>query len=198
MKKVLFLGAHADDIELGCGATIHKHRADWQMRAWVFSDCNPQGYPLVAAAERALGRLGIRRVGFSGLPTRYFAEHRQLIWESCAELARDFDPDCVFVNSDGDAHQDHRSLCEEALRKTFRCSIVSYDPVASAHCCNTHETVAEADVAAKLEALAHYAIYRDKPYFDPEYVRARLRVSGQAADTRYAEAFCIKRLVDGL
>lgn len=194
-KRVLFLGCHCDDIELGCGATIWKHRKDWQTFGAVFSHVNPQGLDLAGSTKLALPTCSPRCYEF---PVRRFHEFRQQIWETCETLSNMINPDIVFVHGPNDSHQDHQVLYDEAMRKTFKCSIICYYPGPHTSIPNYYEAVDQEAVDNKLEMLAQYTMYQDKPYFDPEYVKASLRVHGIQTGTQYAEAFSIERLIGGL
>lgn len=196
MKRVLFLGAHCDDIELGCGGTIHKHREDWEMHAAVFSVINPARQPVLACCRAAMNPF-IPDLTIYNYTTREFAKERNSIWERCDQLAQKIQPDLVFTNGPHDTHQDHKALFDEVMRKTFKCSIACYYTFTSTSRPNYYELLDSADVDAKLKMLREYEMYQDKPYFHTSYVTNRLAVNGYEIghETKYAEAFEIERLI---
>src|SRR5271156_5000768 len=118
---VLCLGAHCDDIEIGCGGTLlHLKNAfpDLQFHWVVFSATGPRGQEAAKAAE--LFTSGCKkeivlkdfRDGFlpysGGKAKEYFEEMKSQV-----------NPDLIFTHWNGDAHQDHR-LISELTWNTFR------------------------------------------------------------------------------
>jgi len=198
-KKVLFLGAHPDDIELGCGALL-AHIADKaELLCVTLSDNqnNPKLKNLVDEHYASMAILGVpkRRVVLGKFETRNFPRDRQE--ETLYELSREHRPDLVFVHSTADIHQDHRVVTEEALRAFRGVSVLGFDVFRSSYGFFPHflVEVEEQDVERKLNALAAYETYADKYYFDPEVVRAALVRNGALAERPYAEGFDILRIV---
>jgi N-acetylglucosamine malate deacetylase 1 len=119
-KRLLFLGAHPDDIELGCGALIHNVGEKSEMLCVTLSDNqkNPLLRNVVDEHYRSMGVLGVPResVVLRDFSTRLFHDARQEILEYFLKLRRDFKPDIIFVHSKQDIHQDHNTMTDEALR----------------------------------------------------------------------------------
>ena len=86
--KVLFLGSHCDDIELGCGGTIFKHRNDWQITCAVFmTEGSHINYPnLSRHSKDALNILEVKDVRHFNFPVNKHWNHRQKIWEELHAL----------------------------------------------------------------------------------------------------------------
>jgi LmbE family N-acetylglucosaminyl deacetylase len=109
--KVLFLGAHCDDIEIGCGGTILR-LAEWypnlDMR-WMILSSNEERR---REAQKSAARFGMADPGkdlrIESFRDGYLpyegAEVKQAIHDQC----RDFPPDIVFTHYRNDRHQDHR------------------------------------------------------------------------------------------
>jgi len=197
--KVAFFGCHCDDIELGCGATIHKHREDWDVICCVLSSLNPRGERLDKISKVSLSSLGATDVICCDLPTRNFASYRQKVWEIFHVVEKAIRPSMVFVNST-DGHPDHAVVSAVSRRRVFSQSIVEYFPAPplfpDVDCeANYYEEVNRINFEAKLTALSMYSCYQDKAYFAPENVIAQLRVSGMRIGREFAEAFRITRLV---
>ena len=93
--QVLFLGCHCDDIELGCGATIHKHRNDWEMHASVLCSHGRRDDALEVIkhiAEKSLNSLGIQNLHFNHFHPDSFHQERQDIWRHLQYLKKHINP----------------------------------------------------------------------------------------------------------
>jgi LmbE family N-acetylglucosaminyl deacetylase len=200
-KKILFLGAHPDDIELGCGALLGHIAGKAELLCVTLSDNqnNPKLKSLVEEHYASMAILGVprERVLVKSFETRNFPRDRQEILEYLYELSREHRPDLVFVHSSADIHQDHRVVTEEALRAFRGVSVLGFDVFRSSYGFFPHFLVGveEQDVERKLSALAAYETYADKYYFDPEVMRATLVRNGALAERPYAEGFDILRIV---
>lgn len=200
-KRICFLGAHPDDIEIGAGALISNLAGRAEVLCVTLSDNqqNPALHNVVAEHHNSMEVLGVppqnRIVG--EFVTRNFPQARQEILEFLFKLNQDFQPDIVFVHSKNDIHQDHNALTDETLRAFRGITVLGFDVIRSSYGFFPHFLVAvtEQDVTRKIEALSQYTTYRDKYYFDAELTRAILVRNGAFADTRYAEGFDILRIV---
>ena len=200
-KKVLFLGAHPDDIELGCGAVLSNISGKAEVHCVTLSDNrkNPELKDLVDEHYASMAILGQprNRVVVRNFETRNFPRDRQQILEYLYELGNQHRPDLVFVHSPADIHQDHRVVTEEALRAFRGVTLLGFDVFRSSYGFFPQflVEVEEQDVERKLNALAAYETYADKYYFDPELIRATLLRLGALAERPYAEGFDILRIV---
>jgi LmbE family N-acetylglucosaminyl deacetylase len=200
-KRVLFLGAHPDDIELGCGALVHNIAASSELLCVTLSDNqkNPLLGKVVEEHHRSMARLGVAGANLRLGPftTRLFHEARQEILEFFLKLRADFAPDIIFVHSKADMHQDHNTMTQEALRAFRGITLLGFDVVRSSHDFfpDFLVEVNEEDVAAKIEALSQYETYRDKYYFNRELTRAIMLRHGALAERQFAEGFDILRIV---
>lgn len=200
-KRVLFLGAHPDDIELGCGALIHHIRDLSEVTCVTLSQNqkNPELQHVVEEQRKSLGILGVQASGirYGSFDTRVFPQARQEILEYFLSLRAELRPDVIFVHSDQDVHQDHLTMTQEALRAFRGVTLLGFDVVRSSYGFFPHFLVEvdETDVTAKIEALAQYATYRDKYYFNSELTRSIMIRHGALAERAFAEGFDILRIV---
>ncbi|MEJ5223619.1 MAG: PIG-L family deacetylase [Anaerolineales bacterium] len=200
-KRVLFLGAHPDDIELGCGALLHKIAPITEVLCVTLSDNqkNPLLSNIVREHYDSMAVLGVPRekIILGPFTTRVFPQDRQEILEYFLKLRRDFDPDLIFVHSKQDVHQDHNTMTEEALRAFRGITVLGFDVVRSSYGFFPHflVEVSEEDVNKKIEALACYETYRDKYYFNSELTRSIMVRHGALAERPFAEGFDILRIV---
>jgi LmbE family N-acetylglucosaminyl deacetylase len=200
-QRILFLGAHPDDIELGCGALIAHVVGHVDLRCVTLSDNqkNPVLVNLVEEHYRSMSVLGVQKdqIILQNFETRNFPRDRQAILEFLYDLNGEFKPDIVFTHTQSDIHQDHSVARVEALR-TFRgVSVLGYDVLRSSYGFFPHflVEVTEADVKKKIDALAEYKTYGEKYYFDPEIIRSTSIRHGALAERPYAEGFDILRIV---
>lgn len=200
-KRTLFLGAHPDDIELGCGALIHHISPISDVLCVTLSDNqkNPLLNNVVDEHYRSMEVLGVPKdkVILGDFTTRIFHDSRQDILEYFLKLRKDFNPDIIFVHSKQDIHQDHNAMTDEALRAYRGITVLGFDVVRSSYGFFPHFLVEvnEADVNAKLNALAQYKTYQDKYYFDRDVLRATMIRHGTLAECSFAEGFDILRIV---
>lgn len=200
-KRVLFIGAHPDDIELGCGALIHQIAPQTDILCVTLSDNqkNPLLTSLVEEHYRSMEILGVKRENavLGPFTTRIFPDSRQEILEYFLKLRREFNPDLIFVHSKADVHQDHNTITEEALRAFRGITVLGFDVVRSSYGFFPHfiVEVSEESVNKKIEALSQYETYRDKYYFNSELTRSIMVRHGALGEVPFAEGFDILRIV---
>lgn len=200
-KRVLFLGAHPDDIELGCGALIHQIVKKTDVLCVTLSDNqkNPDLQNVKIEHIKSMKVLGVpeERVIFGPFITRIFQDSRQEILEYFLKLRKDFKPDLIFVHSKQDVHQDHNTMTDEALRAFRGITVLGFDVVRSSYGFFPHflVEVTEEDVSKKIEALTQYKTYQDRYYFNSELTRSIMVRHGALAEVPFAEGFDILRIV---
>jgi len=200
-QRVLFLGAHPDDIELGCGALIHHIARMSDVLCVTLSDNqkNPLLKNVVEEHYKAMAVLGVTKdkVILGQFTTRIFQDARQDILEYFLKLRNDFKPDIIFVHSKQDVHQDHNTMTDESLRAFRGITLLGFDVVRSSYGFfpNFLVEVSEEDVNAKIEALSQYETYRDKYYFNSELTRSIMVRHGALSEVPFAEGFDILRIV---
>jgi LmbE family N-acetylglucosaminyl deacetylase len=200
-KRVLFLGAHPDDIELGCGALLHHIIKQTDVLCVTLSDNqkNPDLENVKAEHYQAMAVLGVPedQIIFGPFITRVFPDARQEILEYFLSLRKDFQPDLIFVHSKQDVHQDHLTMTDEALRAFRGITVLGFDVVRSSYGFFPHflVEVTEEDVNKKIEALSKYETYRDRYYFNSELTRSIMVRHGALAECPFAEGFDILRIV---
>ena len=200
-KRVLCLGAHPDDIELGAGAFLHHILPENEVLCVTLSDnqMNPALNNIVDEHYASFEKLGLCKdnVIVEKFETRKFPEQRQEVLEYLLRLRREYKPDLILTHTRSDIHQDHNVVTEESLRAYRGTTVLGFDVVRSSYGFFPHFLVGvtEADVEAKLAALSEYKTYHDKYYFDPALLRATMVRHGALAEKPYAEGFDILRIV---
>jgi len=200
-KRVLFLGAHPDDIELGCGALLNYIVKQTEVLCVTLSDnqSNPHLKNVKDEHYKSMSVLGVTKenIILGPFTTRVFPNSRQDILEYFLKLRKDFGPDLIFVHSKQDVHQDHNTMTDEALRAFRGITVLGFDVVRSSYGFFPHflVEVTEEDVNKKIEALSQYETYRDRYYFNSELTRSIMVRHGALAERPFAEGFDILRIV---
>lgn len=205
MKRVLALGAHSDDIEIGCGGTLLKLTEDHPALevTWVvFSGGGVRVREAKASATAFLQRAGRKRVIVKTFRGSFFPFQGEAIKEFF-ETLKQYQPDVVFTHYRDDRHQDHRVLSDLAWN-TFRSHVIleyeipKYDgdfgvpnvfvPVSREHCLRKTELL-----------LKHFRSQSNKHWFTEELFLATPRIRGMECDspTSYAEAFYSRKILLG-
>ena len=119
---VLFLGAHCDDVEIGCGGTmlrLREERPDLKLFWATFTGNDVRRRESLASAERFLGPGEAARVRFHGFRDGFLPYLGDEVKDAFESLKRDVTPDLVFTHHRLDRHQDHR-LVSELTWNTWR------------------------------------------------------------------------------
>lgn len=202
--RVLCLGAHPDDIEIGAGATL----LGWLEAGvaldvhWaVLSGTHERAVEARQSAEAFLARAARVNIELCAFADGEFPAQRMEIKRYYEALKGRICPDLILTHHRDDAHQDHR-LVSELTRNTFRdhltleYEIPKWDGDLGRP--NLYIPASEAAIARKIALLmSHFATQRSKDWFDAETFRglARLRGMECRAPERYAEAFHVRKLV---
>lgn len=202
--KVLCLGAHADDIEIGCGGTLLtllERHANLAVRWIVFSADETRAREARASAEAFLAGAADRTIEVRNHRDGYFPYQGTTIKDEFEALKREFQPDLVFTHYRHDGHQDHRLLCDLTWN-TFRNHLIleyeipKYDGDLGSP--NLFVALSESICARKVQTiLDEFASQRQRQWFDEETFLALLRLRGMEANspTRFAEGFHCRKAV---
>jgi LmbE family N-acetylglucosaminyl deacetylase len=202
LGHVLCLGAHADDIEVGCSGTVLRLLDAEPAPAvtWiVFSGEGDREREALESAHALLGRARTKDVQVHGFRDGYFPSQTEAIKDCFERLKRTVVPDLVLTHQRGDLHQDHRVVAELTWN-TFRNHLIleyeipKYDGDLGTP--NLFVPLDEAVVERKIaNLLGRFPTQSGRHWFSDELFRAVLRLRGMEAATRYAEAFHCRKLV---
>jgi LmbE family N-acetylglucosaminyl deacetylase len=200
--NLLFLGAHCDDIEIGCGGTILRLIREYPIShvTWVvFCSNDTREREARACAEDFLKDVKSKEIIIRDFRDGYLSQQYTEVKDFFEQLKRKGDPDVIFTHYQRDLHQDHR-LLSELTWNTFRNHFVleyeipKYDGDLGNPPCFV--VLDEKDVEGKVKKLMDcYASQRSKHWFDEETFRSILRLRGMQSASRYAEAFYCRKLV---
>ncbi len=202
-QVVLAIGAHPDDIELGCGGSLVRARnRGGELYAAILSKCEdeaPASNPDTRSDEflRAAGIVGAKP-RILDIPNRSFPEHRAEIMNIMENLQSDLKPDLVFLPFLEDPHQDHKTVAEAAIR-TFRRreTLLQYEILRyGSHTFTPSLFIDISDTLdEKVRALLEYkSQLASRAYFDEESFRSIARTRGAQSGYDYAEGFIIHKM----
>ena len=206
VKRVLCLGAHSDDIEIGCGGTVL--RMIEQSKSiefyWLVLSANPRrAKEAERSANAFLGGARRKTVVVKSFRDGFLPYIGAPVKEAFEEIKTIFVPDVIFTHFRQDLHQDHRMVCELTWN-TFRNHFIleyevpKYD--ADLRSPNFFVPLSDGQARKKVNGLMRYfATQRNKQWFSEDlfYGLMRLRSIEGASPTRHAEAFHCRKVLLG-
>ena len=206
----LFLGAHPDDISLGCGgliAKLNRTNASARLIFVVLSVKNKSADGTVILERdlneprKAVQLLGcsIDNVCFGPFFGQVFQDHAQAIREYLLQLRTKYVPNRVFFPSIQDVHQDHQVLAQEAFRIFRNSDCFGYEIVRSSlkFYPNHYVSLTKDDANKKISAISTYRSQLSQSagyYFDAKTTESILRYHGAKRGCELAEAYEIYSL----
>lgn len=200
--KILCLGAHSDDIEIGCGGTILRLTHLYPAASVTWIVCSADGAArrdeAVAGAALFLERAAGQQVVVKGFRESFFPFAGAEIKEYFEALKSAETPDLVFTHCRADLHQDHK-VVSDLTWNTFRKSLIlEYEipkwdgDLGSPNC---YVRLPEDVVERKIRFLCEtFASQRAKSWFTADTFRALMRLRGVEANVQFAEAFYGRKL----
>ncbi|MES2734046.1 MAG: PIG-L deacetylase family protein [Bacteroidota bacterium] len=201
---LLCLGAHCDDIEIGCGGTLLKliENKRVQFIKWVVFTSNPErAQEARESAESFLKDVPEKEIIVLNFRDGFLPQLATEVKNEFEAIKKNFSPDIVFTHYKQDLHQDHRLLADMTWN-TFRnhfileYEIPKYDgdlgnPAFFVHL-EAHQAKKKSDIM-----LECFKSQMSKHWFDEETFLALMRLRGMqsAAFTKYAEAFYVRKMV---
>ena len=203
-RRILCLGAHSDDIEIGIGGTLLKLVAQvpgLEICWVVFSAPGPRAEEANRSAEDFLGGIAHKQIKIGSFRESYFPSEWPAIKEWFEDIKAKFDPDVVFTHYRDDRHQDHRVL-SDLTWNTFRnhlileYEILKYDGDLGRP--NVFVPLSEQLCSRKIELLLkNFQTQLTKHWFTSDTFAGMHRIRGIecASHTGLAEAFYCRKLV---
>jgi LmbE family N-acetylglucosaminyl deacetylase len=201
--RVLCVGAHCDDIEIGCGATLLRLAGERELDvSWlVLCSTPPRAVECEQSARRFLAKARRREIRIERFRDGYLPAQWAAVKDTFETVKRTVRPDLIFTHERDDRHQDHRLACELTWN-TFRdhtileYEIAKYDGGLGQP--NFYVPVTPAIAARKVKHLqAAYPSQRDKRWFTEDAFLALMRLRGIEcnAERGLAEAFHARKVV---
>jgi len=201
--RILCVGAHSDDIEIGCGGTMLRllaEHGDADVHWVVLGSDGARDEEALASAEQFLRGAAKKDVVVEHFKNGFFPYVGEEIKAFFEKLKMRIAPDIVFTHYRDDLHQDHR-LVSQLTWNTFRnhlileYEILKYDGDLGTP--NLFVHLDEATCQRKIGTLMEcFKTQQDKDWFTPDAFLSLLRVRGveSKAPGKYAEAFYCRKV----
>ena len=202
---VLCLGAHSDDIEIGCGGTLIQllnSHPESEFLWMVFSASPERALEAQKSANAYLKKVKRKEIIIKDFQDGFFPYIGEDVKQSFEDLKKHFNPDVIFTSSRHDLHQDHR-LISELTWNTFRdhlileYEILKYDGDLGSP--NVFVPLKQSTCKEKIRRIKDcFKSQQGNSWFDEECFFALMRIRGIESNSpsKYAEAFYCRKSFD--
>lgn len=201
--RILCLGAHSDDIEIGCGGSLLQLCSSGRpvdLRWVVFSGNRSRADEANRSADYFLATAPSKQVDLHDFKDGFFPEEWAAIKGTFEDLKKSFEPDIVFTHFRDDLHQDHQ-IISQLTKNTFRNHFVlEYEiPKYDGDMGSPDFYIPLTDAAAKAKAAAlmeYFGSQKTKHWFCEELFLGLMRIRGMecCAPSGYAEGFYARKV----
>jgi LmbE family N-acetylglucosaminyl deacetylase len=204
LRRILALGAHADDIEIGCGGTILRMAAEFRELdvLWVvFCATSERELEARASADAFLEGVARKRVLVFGHRDGFLPYNAAAVKDDFESLKKSFEPDLVLTHFREDRHQDHR-LVSDLTWNTWRNHMIleyeipKYDGDFGSP--NFYSLLTTAMLERKIAlVLEHFQTQANKHWMTDELLRSVARIRGMesVSPEGYSEGFYCRKAV---
>jgi LmbE family N-acetylglucosaminyl deacetylase len=202
LQRLLVIGAHSDDGEIGCGGTVLRLLSQFPAMSvtWVvLAATGEREDEARRSAEELLAGAGEVEIVMGGFRDAFLPQQ----WEETKELfegLKRVDPDLILTHQRSDLHQDHR-VANELTWNTFRHHLILEYEIAKwdgdLGAPNTFVPLTRETVDRKVAHLMeHFASQRSKRWFTPDLFEGLMRIRGMesGAESGFAEGFYGRKL----
>jgi LmbE family N-acetylglucosaminyl deacetylase len=206
VRSILCLGAHSDDIEIGCGGTLAmllEQRTDLTVHWVVFSAAGARGAEAQASADELLKTAAEKNIILHTFRDTCFPYVGLEIKEKFIHLQGEIRPDLIFTHRREDLHQDHRTIAEltwNAFRDhlILEYEIPKFDADLTAP--NVFMPLSESLARQKIDhLLRHFPSQQTKPWYRTSTFEAIMRLRGIECNSPsgWAEGFHCRKMTLG-
>jgi LmbE family N-acetylglucosaminyl deacetylase len=204
LRTLLCLGAHADDVEIGCGATVLRFLREYgpcDVHWVVFASDERRAVEARASAALWLAEAREKHIRVFSFRDSFFPYDGPAIKQAFQELSRTISPDLILTHRREDLHQDHRVIAEltwNAFRNhlIWEYEIPKYDGDLGRP--NVYVPLSPADCQRKADMLmANFPSQSSKPWFTRDTFLSLMRIRGVEchAQSGFAEAYFAHKTV---
>jgi LmbE family N-acetylglucosaminyl deacetylase len=200
--RVLCLGAHCDDIELGCGGALLKlinSYPDLEIYWVIFCSNEIRFAEAWASANCFLSELASKKILIKDFRDGFLPFMGLQVKEEFEHLKQEFSPDLVFTHYRQDRHQDHRLISDLTWNTYRNHMILEYEiPKYDGDLGNPNLFIPlePSIIHKKIQyMLEFFPSQRQKQWFTEETFNALSRLRGIEANCQYAEAFYARKLI---
>jgi LmbE family N-acetylglucosaminyl deacetylase len=204
--KILCLGAHSDDIEIGCGGTILRllsHYSNLEVEWVVFSSGRARELEARRSAALFLKQAKRQKVVVKSFRDGFFPYEGAKIKEFFEQLKKGVDPDLIFTHYRVDRHQDHRTISDLTWNTWRRHLVLEYEipkydgDLGSPNC---FVPLTRQICSRKIKHICNvFQTQSNKEWLTKDTFQGLMRLRGVecAAPDKYAEAFYSRKFVLG-
>ncbi len=199
-KRVLAIGAHPDDLEIGCGGTLLKmSHSGYQLRGLILTRGEMGGDPSVRGETALVAAtiIGFDQLQVLDLKDTHLSRQAAVVFQWIEKAIGEFRPNLILTHSQNDYHPDH----ETAYRATMAAarnssSILCFEsPSATGQFQPDFFVDVTPFVDTKLLAISEHRDQSKKDYLSPRQILAKLIFRGSQGRVEYAEGFEAIRLL---
>jgi LmbE family N-acetylglucosaminyl deacetylase len=204
VRTILCIGAHADDIEIGCGGAILKlleENSNINVCWAVLSGNQQRAEEAQRSAQRFLAGANESRVLVQEFRDGFFPYAGEPIKEYFFELRNQVSPDLIFTHRREDMHQDHRVVAELTWNTFREHMILEYEIPkyeGDLGMPNVFMPLSEQTCEQKIEAiLSSFPTQREKSWFTRDTFWSLLRIRGieSGSTSPFAEGFHCRKMI---
>ena len=204
--KILCLGAHSDDIEIGCGGTMLRllsHYSNLEVYWVVFSSGRMREREARTSAALFLKQARTQKVVVKNFRDGFFPYEGAQIKEFFEEIKKEVSPDLIFTHYRTDRHQDHRTISDLTWNSWRQHLILEYEipkydgDLGSPNC---FVPLTQEICSQKIRYICEvFQTQSNKSWLTEDTFQALLRLRGVecAAREKFAEAFYCRKLILG-
>jgi len=202
LLKLLCIGAHSDDIEIGCGGTVVRlleENPNTEVHWVVVGAMGQRANEAVESANLFLANAKRKEIVIKQFRDGFFPYSGSDIKDFFEKLKGECSPDLILTHYRGDLHQDHR-LVSELTWNTFRNHLIleyeipKYDGDIGTP--NFFVHLSDAVCRKKIQNILRcFKSQRDKSWFSEDIFLSILRIRGleSNAPNRYAEGYYCRK-----
>lgn len=210
-RTVLAIGAHADDIEVGCGATLAKFsRMGAKIYYMVLSlrlSAMSENYSRKDVLKEIDDSCKVLKIPLEqqfiyDFENRQFFKNRQEILQALVDKKNEINPNIILTHSLNDMHQDHYVVAEESFRAFKNHTVLGHELAWNRSVMHKDFfiIVNREDLQKKINAINCFYTQKNlkrwKLYFHKNIIKALAITNGAAVGCEYAECFETNRLIE--
>ena len=202
--KILCLGAHSDDIEIGCGGSILRllaENSNTDVHWIVFAANGERASEATSSAEQFLANASRKKIVLNEFRDSFFPYIGGEIKQYFETIKHEITPDLIFTHYRDDLHQDHR-LISELTWNTFRnhlileYEVIKYDGDLGKP--NFFVHLDEDTARKKVDTIFKcFKTQGSRSWFTEDVFYSMMRIRGVEcnAPNKYAEAFYCRKMI---
>ncbi|MFQ6051170.1 MAG: PIG-L deacetylase family protein [Candidatus Hydrothermarchaeota archaeon] len=198
--EILAIGAHPDDVELGCGGTLARHVKEGdRVRVVFLTKGEVGGDPSIRIKEskEAIRVLGVESPIFGNLSDTFIHDSIKQTIDLIEYYVDKFSPDRVYTHSTKDRHQDHvgASIATQAACRNVSEILMYETPATFAEFSPQVYINIEGTLDLKVKALRSHSTQKNKYYMRAKAIKGLAEFRGFQANLKAAEAFEVARVI---